>query len=92
MGVSLLGCLTLWAGGAAPQPARWGTASAIARGSTMTKPRVAVIGTGGTIASIGKGPLGPPRLRGQRNHAACRRDYRPLSRVHKVADILPNSL
>ena len=23
----------------------------------MTKPRVAVIGTGGTIASIGKGPL-----------------------------------
>src|SRR5437588_4028680 len=77
------------AGGAALQPARCGTASTTAKGSTLTKPRVAVIGTGGTIASIGKGPLDLLDYGANETMLHVDEIIARFPEVYEVADILP---
>ena len=55
----------------------------------MTKPRVAVIGTGGTIASIGKGPLDLLDYGANETMLHVDEIIARFPEVHEVADILP---
>lgn len=55
----------------------------------MTKPRVAVIGTGGTIASIGKGPLGLLDYGANEIMLHVDEIIARFPEVHEVAEILP---
>src|SRR5213593_4270133 len=55
----------------------------------MTKPRVAVIGTGGTIASIGKGPLDILDYGANETMLHVDEIIARFPEVHEVADILP---
>ena len=55
----------------------------------MTKPRIAVIGTGGTIASIGKGPLDLLDYGANETMLHVDEIIARFPEVHEVADILP---
>src|SRR5436309_15768716 len=55
----------------------------------MTKPRVAVIGTGGTIASIGKGPLDLLDYGANETILHVDEIIPRFPEVHEVADVLP---
>ncbi len=55
----------------------------------MTKPQVAVIGTGGTIASIGKGPLDLLDYGANETMLHVDEIIARFPEVHEVADILP---
>ena len=55
----------------------------------MTKPRIAVIGTGGTIASIGKGPLDLLDYGANETMLHVDEIIARFPEVHDVADILP---
>jgi L-asparaginase len=55
----------------------------------MTKPRVAVIGTGGTIASIGKGPLDLLDYGANETMLHVDEIIARFPEVHEVAEILP---
>ncbi len=55
----------------------------------MTRPRVAIIGTGGTIASIGKGPLDILDYAANETMLHVDDIIARFPEVHEVADILP---
>ena len=55
----------------------------------MTKPRVAVIGTGGTIASIGKGPLDILDYGANETMLHVDEIIARFPEVHEVAEVLP---
>jgi L-asparaginase len=55
----------------------------------MTKPQVAVIGTGGTIASIGKGPLDLLDYGANETMLHVDEIIARFPEVHEVADIVP---
>src|SRR5258706_10011053 len=55
----------------------------------MTRPRVAIIGTGGTIASIGKGPLDILDYAANETMLHVDDIIARFPEVHEVAEILP---
>ena len=55
----------------------------------MTKPQVAVIGTGGTIASIGKGPLDLLDYGANETMLHVDEIIARFPEVHEVAEVLP---
>src|SRR5688572_33489142 len=57
--------------------------------TTQTKPRVAVIGTGGTIASVGKGPLDVLDYGANETMLHVDEIIDRFPEVHDVAEVVP---